>query len=154
MGVPPEDYGWQGSIWVRCQSLKLISCYEKFGINILFPFFLPVGGKFQSYWPNFVNDTSVIVYAIDSSDPALFDKSKHALLEILSDVKLKGVPLVLLICKQDLKEARPVQEVVKFLGVETLSSDRQIGVAAFQIIANGEVSGLQEAKHLILNFCK
>ena len=124
-----------------------------FGINIAFSCFL-VGGKFQSYWPNFVSDTKVIVYVIDSSDTEQFDQSKNALLEVLSDVKLKGVPLVLLVCKQDLKGAQPSGEVASFFGVKKLSSDRQTGVTAVQILANGDVSGLQEAKKLILNFCK
>lgn len=96
----------------------------------------------------------MIVYVIDSSDTEQFEKSKNALLEVLSDAKLKRVPLVLLVCKQDLKGAKPLGEVASFFGLEALSSDRQTGIAATEILVDGDVSGLQKAKQLILNFCK
>ena len=122
-------------------------------MNITASFFL-VGGKFQSYWPNFVADTHVIVYAIDSSDTDQFGKSKVALLEVLSDVKLKGVPLVLLVCKQDLKGAKPLEGVASIFEIDAISSNRPSGIAAIKVLANGDVSGVQEAKQLILTFCK
>ena len=117
-------------------------------------FFFLVGGKFQSYWPNFVADTHVIVYAIDSSNTDQLGKSKVALFEVLSDVKLKGVPLVLLVCKQDLKGAKPSEDVASIFEIDAISSNRPSGIAAIKVLDNGDVSGVQEAKQLILTFCK
>lgn len=115
--------------------------------------YFSVGGKFQSYWPNFLTDVNVIVYVIDSSVSERFDESKDALLRVLSDDTLKGVPLLLLACKQDAAEAKPSQDVASFFGLQELSSSRKTGIAAVEILANGEAHGIQEAKELILNFC-
>lgn len=120
-------------------------------INISFSCF-PVGGKFKSYWPNFLTDVSIIVYVIDSSASQRFDESKDALLGVLSD-DTQGVPLLLLACKQDAEGAQPLQDVASFFGLQELSSSRKAQIAAVEILDNGETHGVQEAKELILNFC-
>lgn len=113
-----------------------------------------VGGKVQSYWPKFVTDTSIIVYVVDSSNPGQFENSKKALFDILSDFKLKGVPLVLLACKQDLNDAKPAAAIASFFELDEISKERPTGIAAFEVLADGNASRLQEAKQLILNICK
>ena len=120
--------------------------------NVSFSCFL-VGGKFQSYWPNFLIDVSVIVYAVDSSASQTFDESKDALLRVLSDDTLEGVPLLLLACKQDAQGATPLEDVASFFGLQDLCSTRKAQIAAIEILGNGEAHGVQEAKELILNFC-
>ena len=114
---------------------------------------LPVGGKFQSYWPNFLTDVSVIVYAIDSSASERFDESKNALLQVLSEETLKEVPLLLLASKQDAEGAKPSEDIASFFGLQELCSTRNVQVAAIEILGNGEARGVQEAKELILTFC-
>lgn len=114
---------------------------------------LPVGGKFQFYWPNFLADVSVIVYAIDSSASERFDESKNALLQILSEDTLKEVPLLLLACKQDAEGAKPTEDIASRFGLQELCSTRKVRIGAIEILGNGEARGVQEAKELILNFC-
>jgi len=112
-----------------------------------------IGGKFQSYWPNFLTDVSVIVYAIDSSASERFDESKNALLGVLSEDTLKGVPLLLLACKQDAEGAKLSEDIASFFGLQELCSTHKVQIAAIEILGNGEARGVQEAKELILNFC-
>ena len=114
---------------------------------------LPVGGKFQFYWPNFLADVSVIVYAIDSSASERFDESKNALLQLLSEDTLKEVPLLLLACKQDAEGAKPTEDIASRFGLQELCSTRKVRIGAIEILGNGEARGVQEAKELILNFC-
>ena len=122
--------------------------------NIIISFSsLPVGGKFQSYWPNFLTDVSAIVYAIDSSTSERFDESKNALLGVLSEDTIQGVPLLLLACKQDAEGAKPSEDIASFFGLQELCSTRKARIAAIEILGNGEAHGVQEAKELILNFC-
>ena len=121
--------------------------------NIISFYCLPVGGKFQSYWPNFVTDVSVIVYAIDSSSSERFDESKDALLGILSEDTLKEVPILLLACKQDAEGAKPSEEIASFFGLQELCFARRARIAAIEILGNGEARGVHEAKELIINFC-
>lgn len=112
-----------------------------------------VGGKFQTYWPNFLGDVSVIVYAIDSCASQTFDESKTAMLRILSEETLEGVPLLLLACKQDAENATPLEDIASFFGLQELCSSRKARIAAIEVLGNGEARGVQEAKELILNFC-
>lgn len=112
-----------------------------------------IGGKVQSYWPNFLSDVSVIVYVIDSSASAKFTESKDALLAVLSEESIKGVPLILLACKQDVEGARPRQEVESFFGLQELSANRKTGIVGVEVLSSGAVHGLEEAKELILKFC-
>lgn len=112
-----------------------------------------IGGTFQSYWPNFLSDVSVLVYVIDSSAPEKFAESKDALLAVLSRESIKGVPLIILACKQDAKGAKPTQEVESFFGLQELSASRETGIVGVEVLASGEVHGLEEAKELILKFC-
>lgn len=93
------------------------------------------------------------MYVVDSSACERFEESKEALLRVLSDDTLKGVPLVLLTCKQDAAGAKPSEDVASLFGLQELSFSRKTGIAAVEILANGEVRGVQEAKELILNFC-
>ena len=108
---------------------------------------------FQSYWPNFLSDVSVLVYVIDSSAPEKFAESKDALLAVLSRESIKGVPLIILACKQDAKGAKPTLEVESFFGLQELSASRETGIVGVEVLASGEVHGLEEAKELILKFC-
>lgn len=94
------------------------------------------------------------MYVIDSSAPQRFEESKEALSTVLSDDTLNGVPLLLIASKQDAVGAKPSQDVASFFGLQQLSSSRKTGIAGVKILVNGEVHGIQEAKELILNFCK
>ena len=61
-----------------------------------------VGGakSMRQYWNNFVQDTSVFVFVVDSSDASRFSEAFSALHEISGDDRLKKVPIVLVANKQ------------------------------------------------------
>ena len=61
---------------------------------------------------------------------------------------------MLLVCKQDLKGAKPLEEVASIFEIDAITSNRPSGIAAIKVLANGDVTGVQEAKQLILSFCK
>ena len=54
----------------------------------------------RRYWINFVQDTSVFVFVVDSSDHGRFSEAFSALHEISGDERLKRVPIVLVANKQ------------------------------------------------------
>ena len=54
----------------------------------------------RRYWINFVQDTSVFVFVVDSSDDGRFSEAFSALHEISGDERLKKVPIVLVANKQ------------------------------------------------------
>ena len=63
---------------------------------------VPVGGakSMRQYWNNFVQDTSVFVFVVDSADDDRFSEAFTALHEISGDERLKKVPIVLVANKQ------------------------------------------------------
>ena len=67
-----------------------------------------VGGakSMRQYWNNFVQDTSVFVFVVDSSDASRFSEAFSALHEISGDDRLKKVPIVLVANKQVTSRAK------------------------------------------------
>ena len=115
---------------------------------------VPVGGaeKFRSYWPNFFEGTSLLVYVVDASDHQRFEESQQALTRLLTDDRLRGIPVVLVASKQDLPKSKTSAEITAMFGVqETLQEGRKFGAVGIQVLESGESDGLQEAKQLILS---
>ena len=120
-------------------------------------FLLTVGGaeKFRSFWPNFTAGTDVLVYIVDGSDPNRLQESKEALDKVLADSKLKDVPLVLIVSKQDLPGASSAKEVAEVFKVESsFLPNRLVEVVGIQISdKDGQDEGLLHAKEMILALC-
>ena len=54
----------------------------------------------RNYWDNFVSNTDVLVFVVDSADVDRFTEAKDELHKLLQDDRLKNVPLVLVANKQ------------------------------------------------------
>lgn len=61
-----------------------------------------VGGsdKVKPYWTNFIPNTNLLVFVIDSSDEEHILAATTEFNKLLSDDRLKGVPVLLLANKQ------------------------------------------------------
>lgn len=66
------------------------------------PFVVSVGGseKVRAFWPNFVQDTDILAYMVDSSDESRLAEAYNELHKILGDERLKHVPILILANKQ------------------------------------------------------
>lgn len=64
--------------------------------------FFSVGGSetVRPYWPNFLHDTSVLVYMVNSADTQRLRSSAHEFRRILQDERLQNVPILVLANKQ------------------------------------------------------
>ena len=71
-------------------------------LTMIFSFPFVVGGKqsVRSYWENFVSNTDVLVFVVDSADVGRFPEAKEELHKLLRDDRLKNVPLILVANKQ------------------------------------------------------
>ena len=76
-----------------------------------------IGGqrKIRPYWKNYFENTDILIYVIDSSDKKRFEETSVELNELLSEDKLKGVPLLVYANKQDLFNAVPASEMAEGL---------------------------------------
>merc|ERR1712178_245364 len=68
-----------------------------------------LGGQtsIRPYWRCYYVDTSGIIYVVDSSDKDRLGIAKEALLGMLNEEELKGVPICIMANKQDVPGALP-----------------------------------------------
>ncbi|XP_063232942.1 ADP-ribosylation factor-like protein 3 [Bacillus rossius redtenbacheri] len=96
-----------------------------------------IGGqrKIRPYWKNYLENTDVLIYVVDSADLGRLDETGEELEELLADGRLAGVPLLVYANKQDLVHAAPAAEVAERLGLPAVK-DR-----AWQIQACSATAG-------------
>ncbi|KIM27602.1 hypothetical protein M408DRAFT_330030 [Serendipita vermifera MAFF 305830] len=78
-----------------------------------------LGGQssIRSYWRCYFQNTSAIIYVIDSSDKDRLKTAKSELLSVLDEDELRGVPLLVFANKQDIPGALPAAEISEELGL-------------------------------------
>ncbi|XP_047490289.1 ADP-ribosylation factor-like [Penaeus chinensis] len=72
-----------------------------------------VGGqvKLRPLWRHYYQNTTAVVYVVDSSDSERLREAKEELEAILENEEVAGVPLLVIANKQDLPRALSVQQV-------------------------------------------
>ncbi|XP_029986453.1 ADP-ribosylation factor-like protein 11 [Sphaeramia orbicularis] len=97
-----------------------------------------VGGQksMRTNWRFYLDDCQVLVFVVDSSDHARMSEAQKALKKILSDEKLRGVPLMVLANKKDLPNSMTIREVSTLLDLPGLVGRR------WQIQACSALQGL------------
>ncbi|XP_061909967.1 ADP-ribosylation factor-like protein 11 [Entelurus aequoreus] len=68
-------------------------------------------------WRYYLDDSKALVFMVDSSDPSRMPEAQKALRKVLSDERLRGVPLMVLANKADQPNAMTIQEISKQLGM-------------------------------------
>lgn len=76
--------------------------------------------KYRSMWERYSRGVEVIVFVVDSNDPKLFPLAQKEMQSLLAQPTLAGVPLLVLLNKNDLPTAVEPSEIVKELQLETL----------------------------------
>ncbi|XP_077421995.1 ADP-ribosylation factor-like protein 14 [Vanacampus margaritifer] len=78
-----------------------------------------VGGqrKMRPHWKHHYADTAGLVFVVDSADQGRLDEARKELHRVLKYESLKGVPLVVLSNKQDLRGALSPEAVCQKLGL-------------------------------------
>ncbi|KAL5016044.1 hypothetical protein ScPMuIL_005633 [Solemya velum] len=93
--------------------------------------FWDLGGQeeLQSLWDKYYAESHAIIYIVDSSDRERIGESKEAFDKMIASEALRGVPLLMLANKQDLKECINVADVRKvFNPVPQLIGQRECKV--------------------------
>jgi len=73
--------------------------------------------KIRSYWRCYFENTSAIIYVIDSSDTNRLSLSRTELLTVLSEDELRDVPLLVYCNKQDIPGALKPEDISDKLGL-------------------------------------
>ncbi|PWA33803.1 hypothetical protein CCH79_00017249 [Gambusia affinis] len=84
-----------------------------------------VGGQksMRQNWQYYLDGCKALVFVVDSTDVARIPEAQKALKSILSDERLRGVPLMVLANKKDLPNSMTIREVGT---LQTADTDKQI----------------------------
>ncbi|XP_023149376.1 ADP-ribosylation factor-like protein 11 [Amphiprion ocellaris] len=76
-----------------------------------------VGGQrsMRPNWRFYLDSCQALVFVVDSSDPGRIPEAQKALKKVLSDERLRGVPLMVLANKKDLPNSMTIREVSRQL---------------------------------------
>jgi len=98
-----------------------------------------IGGqpRFRSMWERDCRGVNAIVFVVDSADTEKFDSAKKELQDLVSKHQLQGIPLLVLGNKNDLNEAVSVEEMIKIMGLEEITSRE---VCCYSISAKNHVN--------------
>ncbi|XP_022080702.1 ADP-ribosylation factor-like protein 3 [Acanthaster planci] len=96
-----------------------------------------IGGqqKIRPYWANYFENTSILIYVVDSADQVRLEETSLELTSLLSEEKLAQVPVLVYANKQDLAMALPASDISMAMDL-TKIRDR-----AWQIQACSAVTG-------------
>uniref|UniRef100_A0A3Q1G9R4 ADP-ribosylation factor-like protein 11 n=1 Tax=Acanthochromis polyacanthus TaxID=80966 RepID=A0A3Q1G9R4_9TELE len=76
-----------------------------------------IGGQrsMRPNWRFYLDDCKALVFVVDSTDPGRIPEAQKALKKVLSDERLRGVPLMVLANKKDLPNSMTIREVSRQL---------------------------------------
>ncbi|XP_042260238.1 ADP-ribosylation factor-like protein 11 [Thunnus thynnus] len=83
-----------------------------------------VGGQksMRPNWRYYLDDCKALVFVVDSSDPGRLPEAQKALKRVLSDEKLRQVPLMVLANKKDLPNSMTIREISKQLDLPSYTN--------------------------------
>ncbi|XP_075448061.1 ADP-ribosylation factor-like protein 11 [Ascaphus truei] len=111
-----------------------------------------VGGqdKLRSNWKEYLEDTDVLIFVVDSSDTSRLPDATAELLTILNNANMSGVPFLILANKLDLPTALSIKELIHTLKLENYD-DRDWDIQSCSA-HTGE--GLVEAMNILARLLK
>ncbi|XP_066498422.1 ADP-ribosylation factor-like protein 9 [Hoplias malabaricus] len=114
--------------------------------------FLEIGGveKLRDYWQRYLKKARILVFVVDSADPAHFPLAKTHLHRLLAVNPY--LPLVLLANKQDVPGAYGVTDMYECLALDSVGEARKLCVLGTQVQkGRAETNvGVQDARDLII----
>ncbi|XP_002740037.1 ADP-ribosylation factor-like protein 3 [Saccoglossus kowalevskii] len=115
-----------------------------------------IGGRenVRSYWDNFIQDTQVLTFVVDSTDTNRFALAMDELRKVLSDERMDGVPVIVVANKQDLPGAKNASEVREFLDLQSVAKNREIHVVETQVPLNSTQLGVKTLEELLNKLTK
>ncbi|XP_075054068.1 ADP-ribosylation factor-like protein 11 [Mixophyes fleayi] len=154
------DFSGKSTILYKLKMNQTVETFPTVGFNVeslemaknVFVTVWDVGGqdKLRSNWKEYLEDTDILIFVLDSSDKLRIPDAMAELLTILNNVNMAGVPFLVLANKQDAPDALSTQELVDVLKLENYD-DRPWeiqGCSAF----TGE--GLAETVNAVLRLLK
>ncbi|XP_069826095.1 ADP-ribosylation factor-like protein 11 [Dendropsophus ebraccatus] len=154
------DFSGKSTILYKLKMNQTVETFPTVGFNVesleiaknVFVTVWDVGGqdKLRSNWKEYLEDTDVLIFVVDSTDTFRIQDATAELLTILNNENMAGVPFLILANKQDLPEALSTKELVNILKLENYD-DRAWEIQACSAFT-GE--GLAEMVNAVLRLLK
>ncbi|KAG8585071.1 hypothetical protein GDO81_004883 [Engystomops pustulosus] len=122
------DFSGKSTILYKLKMNQTVETFPTVGFNVesleiaknVFVTVWDVGGqdKLRSNWKEYLEDTDVLIYVVDSTEKVRVQDATAELLSILNNENMAGVPFLVLANKQDLPEAMSTSELVNILKLE------------------------------------
>ena len=80
-----------------------------------------LGGGVEQYWAHYYRGSQGIIFVVDSSDSSDLNEAAQCLSNVLRNPTLSGLPLLILANKQDLDNAKDVNEVTEILDLNEVA---------------------------------
>ncbi|XP_053564346.1 ADP-ribosylation factor-like protein 11 [Bombina bombina] len=154
------DFSGKSTILYRLKLNQIVETFPTVGFNVeslemaknVFVTIWDVGGqdKLRSNWKEYLEDTDVLIFVVDSSDIFRLPDATAELLTVLNNANMSGIPFLILANKQDVPGAEPIKELVHVLKLENYD-DRPWEIHGCSA-HTGE--GLVEAMHAVSRLLK
>lgn len=107
--LEPKAFSIHGPDTAKWENLKIIS------------WDLGGGEKYQQFMrSSYYHNTNGIIFVVDSQDRAYMEIVKAEFIKLLCEDEFKGVPILVLANKQDLKDVMSIDEIAKMLELNTI----------------------------------
>ncbi|KAG8429045.1 hypothetical protein GDO86_019222 [Hymenochirus boettgeri] len=154
------DFCGKSTILYKVKTNELVATLPTVGFNVeyiemvknVFVTLWDVGGqdKLRSSWKEYLEDTDVLIFVVDSADPSRLQDATAELLTVLNNNNMSGVPFLILANKQDIQGALSIKELKDILKLENYD-DRPWEIKGCSAYT-GE--GLAEAMNAVSNLLK
>ncbi|GIY12056.1 ADP-ribosylation factor-like protein 3 [Caerostris darwini] len=119
--------------------------------------FSEMGGSedIRIYWSNFVQDTDVLIYIVDSTDEHRLAESVKELRILTACDKLKNLPIIILANKQDIQFAASPENIAAAFGIPELSRHNKITVLPLEMPPESDEvnKSVLRVKKIVTNIC-
>ncbi|KAM4700206.1 ADP-ribosylation factor-like protein 11 [Discoglossus pictus] len=154
------DFSGKSTLLYKLKSNQTVETFPTVGFNVeslemaknVFVTIWDVGGqdKLRSNWKEYLEDTDVLIFVVDSSDVSRIPDATAELLTVLNNENMSGVPFLILANKKDVEGTVSIRDLIKVLKLENYD-DRPWEILACSA-HTGE--GLVEAMNAVTRLLK
>ncbi|CAL1287344.1 unnamed protein product [Larinioides sclopetarius] len=140
----PDNSGGLNVVSVHCKKGRVLNFSEMGGSE-----------NIRMYWYNFVQDTDLLIYIVDSTDEHRLAESVKELRILTACDKLKKTPIIILANKQDLQNAASPESIAAAFGIPELSRQNKIAVFPLEMPpdSDGVSQSVLKVKKIAIDLC-
>ncbi|GAM25311.1 hypothetical protein SAMD00019534_084860, partial [Acytostelium subglobosum LB1] len=104
-----------------------------------------VGGqhKIRTLWKHYYQNTNAIIFVVDSTDAERYEEVREELAKINEEDSLRGVPIVMMCNKQDMKGAASIAEIIERLDMNQFKDRKWYCQSTVATSGEGIYEGLE-----------